>query len=235
MIKKFSFIVVTLAFVIQTQAQQLLTPSTTFSHNKESIITLKDGTEIKGELKSLKREKGLIAEVKIADESGKTKKLKPEDINFMYLPPSGLDKLSKAMDALHDVQKWNDEKMDQDLLNQGYVYFENATVKVKKKQMELLMQLLNPTFSKDVKVYHDPLAKETMSVGVGNVTVAGGNAKSYFIQVGDEVAYKVEKKNYDEEFPKLFGKCSTLAEKYPEKKWSELTNHIIDYTECEKP
>jgi hypothetical protein len=235
MISKVSLLIVTIAFFAHAQAQQLLTPSTTFSHKKASIITLKDGSEIKGELKGLKREKGLISQVKIEDENGKTQKIKPEDISFMYLPPSGLDKLSKAMDFLTDAQKWNDEKLDQDLLNQGYVYFENATVQVKKKKMVLLMQLLNPTFSKNVKVYHDPLAKETMSVGVGNIDVAGGDAKSYFIQVGEEVAYKVEKKKYDEEFPKLFGKCSTLAEKYPLIKWKELTNHIIDYTECEKP
>lgn len=233
MIKKHFFIILMVVFFTKGEAQQLLSPSYNYSHKKTAYISLIDGKEIKGTLKDIDRKKGLIKFVKIEDGNGQKHKLKAASIKDMYLPPSGLDKLGKALDFLLDVQKWNDEKLDQDLLNQGYVYFENTNVKIKKKEMTLLMQLLNPSFSKKVKVYHDPLAKETMSVGVGSVTVAGGKAKSYFLKVGDDAAYKLEKKRYKKEFVPLWKKCDAVVKKYTEIKWNELTQHIIDYTECE--
>lgn len=214
-------------------SQELLSPSFSFSHKKTSFVTLNDGKEIKGEIDDIDRKKGLISFVKIVDESGKKHKLKAEDVKFMYLLPSGLDKLSKTLDALTDAQKWNNEKLNQDLLQQGYVYFEQSQVKIKKKTYNLLMQLLNPTFSKSVKIYHDPLAKETASVGIGPVTLAGGNAKSYFIKMGNELAYKIEKKNYKKEFSVLWNKCDKLKT-VKDIKWSELSKHIVEYTDCVK-
>lgn len=232
MIKKQILLIFLAILFAKAGAQQLLSPSSTFSHKKTAYVTLNDGKEIKGNLQDLDRKKGLIKLVKIEDDNGKKLKLKPASIKYMYLPPSGLDKLSKATEFLTNVQKWNDEKLDQDLLNQGYVYFESTNVKIKKKEMMMLMQLLNPTFSKIVKVYDDPMAKKTMSVGVGNVKVAGGNAKSYFIKVGDGAAYKLEKKDYKKEFVPLWKKCDNVIQKYQDVKWNELTKHIIDYTEC---
>jgi len=134
------------------------------------------------------------------------------------------------MDFLTDAQKWTDDKLDQDLLTDGYVYFENANVKLKKKNRELLMQLLNPTFSGKVKIYHDPLAKETMG---GGIKLAGGHAKSYFIRIGDETAYKVKKKSYKTEFVPLWKKCKVLSKMSSKNiEWSDLTKHVVQYTEC---
>lgn len=215
-------------------AQELLSPSLSFSHKKTAYITLKDGTELKGNIKDIDRKKGLIDYIKLKDGDGKKHKLKPESIAYMYLPPSGIDNLGKKLDFLTDAQKWTDEKLNQDLLTEGYVYFENANVKLKKKNRELLMQLLNPTYSGKVKIYHDPLAKETMGFGIGGVKLAGGHAKSYFLMVvGDDAAYKVKKKNYDTEFVALWKKCKDLAKMSSKDiKWSDLTTHVMTYTEC---
>ena len=232
MIKKLVFLMLFAITITSVDAQQLLTPSFTYSHKKPSFITLTDGKVIKGIIDDVDRKKGLIEEVKIVDSLGTKHKLKAESIQYMYLPPSGYDNLTKAMDFMSDAQKWNDEKLDQDLLNQGYAYFENAKVQIKKTEMVLLMQLLNPSFSKKVKVYHDPLADETMSVGVGGVAVAGGDAKSYFIKVDDKTAYKLEKKEYKKEFPILWKDCDKVITTYTEIKWSELTKHIVDFSEC---
>ena len=98
----------------------------------------------------------------------------------------------------------------------------------------MLMQLLNPTFSSKVKVYHDPLAKHTTSLGVGGVTVAGGNAKSYYVQAGsDEAAYRLKKNRYKKEFVPMWDDCKTVTDKYTQIRWTDLTQHILDYTECE--
>ena len=234
MIKKSLLILLAFAFIIDTNAQDLLSPSLSFSHKKTAYITLANGKEIQGNIKDIDRKKGLIEYVKLKDGDGKKHKLDAEDIKFMYLPPSGLDKLTKAMDFLGDAQKWNDDKLDQDLLNNGYVYFENANVKIKKKTRVLLMQLLNPTFSKKVKVYHDPMAKETMSAGIGGIKLAGGHAKSYFIQKGKAAAYKLKKKDYKSEFKPMWGKCKAVMKEFKGNiKWSDLTKHVVKYSECE--
>lgn len=232
MYKKYFIFIIAVVFVSNIAAQQLVSPSFSFSHKKTSHITLTDGTEIQGILKDIDRKDGLIKFVKINDNSGTKHKLKAESIKFMYLPPSGLDNLNKKLDFLTDAQKWNDEKLDQDLLNQGYAYFENTQVKIKKKEFTLLMQLLNPGFSKKVKVYHDPLAKKTASVGVGGLTVAGGLAKSYYLKTDEGPASIYEKKDYKKEFNTLWNKCNKVVSKYTDIKWSELVNHIVDFTEC---
>lgn len=213
--------------------QELLSPSFSFSHKKTAYITLDTGKEIKGNIKDIDRDKGLIEEIKIINGKGKKLKLKPEDIKFMYLPPSGIDKLGNAMNTLTDTQKWNDQKLNQDLLSQGYVYFENSAVKIKKREEVLLMQLLNPDFSKVVKVYHDPKAKETTAIGIGGLDVAGGDIKSYYIKVNDEAAYKVKKKNYAEEFIPIYRSCKSIIENNPKPSWKDLTKHILELSECQ--
>lgn len=220
--------------VVGVNAQELLSPSFTFSHKKTAYLTLIDGTELNGNIKDIDREKGLIEEIKIIDGKGKKHKLKPEEVKFMYLPPSGLDKLSKATSFVTDAKKWNNEKLNQDFLSQGYIYFELADVKVKKKELKLLMQLLNPDFSSEMKVYHDPYAKETMSLGIGSVDLVGGIAKSYYLTKGDKPAFRLKKKNYDEEFTAFWSSCDKVITDYPEKKWRDLTKHIIAYSECQE-
>jgi hypothetical protein len=234
MIKKLTLSLLALIIVVQVSGQKLLSPSFTYSHKKISYITLKDGSEVTGTLKKLKRKKGLVKELKLETEEGKKVKLKPEDVQHMYLPQSGLDKVSQAMDAMGDAQKWNNEQMDQDLLDDGYVYFENAQVYYKrKKEMELLMQLLNPTFSKKVKVYHDPMAKQTMSLGVGGVTLAGGLEKSYFLQTDDDTpAYKLKKKDYDDEYEVMWEGCGDLMNS-EDRAWKDLSTHVVKFSECQ--
>jgi hypothetical protein len=232
--KNYLFILLIVCSISRINGQSLLTPSNSFSHKKTSYVTLADGTEIKGTIEDIDRKDGLIKSVKIKDGSDIKHKLKASQVKEMYLVPSGFDKYSKAMDLIGDASKWNDEKLNQDLLNQGYVYFVNTPVKIKKKATPMLMQLLNPSFSKKVKIFDDPFAKRSSSLKVGGVKVAGGNAKSYFIQVGDDqAAYKVEKKSYKKEFVPLWKKCDAVIGNYSEIAWSDLVQHAIDYSSCE--
>lgn len=218
----------------QVSAQRFLEPSESFSPKKISYLTMTDGTTMEVYLKTYKREKGLIKEMKVEGQDGKKVKIKPEDIKYMYLPQSGFDKFAKEMDFLHDVQKWDNKDIDQSKVADGYIYFEQAEVKVKKEKLTLMMQLLNPSFSSKIKVYHDPYAAETASVGVGGFTLAGGNDKSFYIAVKGETAYKLAKKDYDEEFSKIFGKCSAIKSKYKDAKWSDFEAHVYEHSlNCE--
>lgn len=235
MIKK-TLALLMLLFVGSTMnAQDLVSPSYGFSHSKTAYITLADGTEINGTIKDIDRDKGLIEYIKLQDGAGKKHKLKPEDIKFMYLPPSGLDNLGKKLSFVSDFKKWNDQKLNQDFLDQGYAYFETADVKIKKRNEKLLMQLLNPGFSKEFRIYCDPYAKETASLGVGGVKFVGGDIKSFYVAKKDSPAFLLKKKDYKKEFQPLWGSCDKVISGYPEIKWTEFVKHVITYSECVDP
>jgi hypothetical protein len=214
-------------------AQRFQPGTFTFSGKKIAYITMEDGSQIQGEVKDLDRKKGLIKEVKVKT-SGKKQKLKPANIKFMYLPPSGWDKLGKTLDFLSDAQQWDAVDLDKDIIGKGYVYFEKVPVRIKKKIRPMMMQLINPSFSGKTKVYFDPMAKETASLGVGGLTLAGGNEKSYYVRKGDAPAFRLYKKDYDKQFQPLFGDCPLLAEQYGKNpKWSDLEAHVYRYAkEC---
>lgn len=233
MTQKFLLILLCTFIFGALNAQRLLSPSLSFSHKKTAYITLTDGTEIQGNIKDIDRKKGLIEFIKLKDGKGKKHKLDADKIKHMYLPPSGLDKLGKIDEMLFDADNWDSENLNKDYIMQGLVYFELSDVKIKKKNRKLLMQLLNPEFSKQVKIYHDPFAKETMSLGIGPVTAIGGDAKSYYLAKGDGAAYKVKKKNYKDEFKPLFQSCDEMIKTYTKPSWSDLVEHVIAFSNCQ--
>jgi len=215
-------------------SQEFLQASDTFSHKEIVYITLADGKELQGTIHDIDRKKGLIEEIVIRDGNDKKIKLKPEDVKLMYLMPSGLDKLSKAIETVTEVNNYTDTRLNNTLLGKGYVYFENVPVMLKKKRFTMLMQLVNPSFSSKIKVYDDPRAKETTSIGIGALKVAGGIDKSYYISKDNEVAYKIEKSDYKDIFTPLFQSCSTVYDQYKsDVSWRDLEKHVYQYTtEC---
>lgn len=229
------FLCLIIGYVASVSGQELLKPSFRFSGKKTIYITMEDGTEMEGTLKDLDRKKGLIKQVTIKDTKGKKHKLKPEDIKSMYLFPSGFNQVMSALDLAYDATQWDKKYVKPGLISEGYVFFEKSQVMVKKKERTLLMQLLNPSFGGDLRVYHDPFAKETASLGVAGIKVAGGLAKSYYIRKGNEVAIRVKKKDYKKKvFMSLFGGCKKIAKEFPKIKWSDLGKHVDAYGKCNK-
>ena len=217
-------------------AQDFLDGAFTFSSKKESYITLADGKELTGFIDDIDRKKGLIEEITIIDLNKKKIKLKPEEVKHMYIVPSGFDKLSSGMNNMYDATKWNEDKSAHaEHIKAGYVFFETTEVMVKKKKLTLLLQLLNPGFANKIKVFFDPYAGETASFGFGGIKLAGGDAKSYYFKKGDNVAYKMEKKNYDDELENLYGDCPSFKKGFEKKMgWSMVEKHIFYYSgKCE--
>ena len=227
----------TLSFLLFTSlasfAQDFLDGSFTFSSNKESYITLKDGQEIVGFIDDIDRKKGLIEEITIKDMDKKKIKLKPEDVKHMYIAPSGFDKLGKGVNVMNNMTKWDEDKSAHAAhIKDGYVFFESTEVMIKKEKRTLLMQLVNPGFARGIKVYFDPRASESASLGIGGITVAGGGAKSYYFKKGDKIAFKMEKKNYDDEFENLYGDCPDFKKEFAkEQGWSKVEKHVFFYSE----
>ncbi|MCB0704473.1 MAG: hypothetical protein KDC34_04150 [Saprospiraceae bacterium] len=214
-------------------AQHFVPPVSTYSHQKVSYLYLEDGTEVIGTIKDLDRKKGQLEEVKILDQNDKKVNFEGDEIAYMYLPPSGLDKFASATDFMNDATQWGKTDLDADILGKEYVYLEKSEVRVKKKTFTLMMQVVNPTFCELIRVYHDPLASETMSVGVAGITVVGGLDKSYYVKkAGDEVAFIVEKKSYDEQFKLIFSDCPELIAKYKEGlRWADFPTHVWEYAQ----
>ena len=64
--------------------------------------------------------------------------------------------------------------------------------------------------------------------------MAGGLDKSYYVKK-DDVAVRLKKKDYDEEFPLYFKDCSKLRGKYKgDLRWADFVMHIHTYaTSCD--
>lgn len=213
--------------------QDFLDGSYTFSNKKESYITLTNGDELVGYIKDIDRKKGLIKAITIKDKNDKKIELKPEQIKHMYIAPSGFDNFNSATKKAYKATKWQDDQSAHaSHMKQGYVFFETTEVMIKKEKLTLLLQLINPGFSNKIKVYFDPNAQETASFGVGGITVAGGDAKSYYFKKGDAVAFKMMKKNYDDEFENLYGDCPELKKEFGKNiHWSNVEEHVFFYSE----
>lgn len=198
---------------------------------------MKDGTQKEVLIRKLFFKRGLIDQLKVVNENGDKVKINPEDIDHMYIPPSSLAKFVQTMDAMTNVTKLQDGELSDEHLKDGYLYMESSMVQInKKKKQYCMLQVMNPTFSKKVRVYHDPFAQETTGVGIGGMTLAGGDDKSYYIKKeGEEIARRITKKDYRKNMEELFPECPAVLEKYGEKPvWAHFEKFIYDYsTMCE--
>lgn len=232
--KKIAVLFLLCATFTAVQAQYFSNAVETFSKKKDAMITLEDGSEVVGTIKKLDRKKGLFEEITLNTADGKVT-LEAADIAFMYLPQSGLDKIGKFHESIYDATQWESEDINQDHISEGYAYFEKSECNYRKDKVEtLLLQLINPAFSNKVRVYFDPMAQETASVGVGGFKVAGGEDKSYFIKEGDGVAYRMKKKEYEDHAESIFSACPDFYNAMKsDLRWTDFGEKLFNYTqEC---
>lgn len=241
--KKFTFILIIAFMAGDLFAQSFNMPLQSFSRKKKAFIHKTDGTVQEGFIDGFKRKKGVYVLVKMKDEEGNKSEIPASEISHAFLAPSALGKISAKMEKIHNINRW-DRKINQDtsLINEGYVFFEKTKVEFKKGTEDLLLQLLNPSFCSDIKVYFNPRTQETASVSAGpsmgigstrgQLEVAGGEAKSYYVKIGDKPAFKLKKGKYKKMFMKLYGDSPEFVEKYGKKgKWRDFAEHLYYYTE----
>jgi len=233
--KTLTALILGLAMSTAVFSQDFLEGNFTFSKKEKSYLTLTDGSEVIGFIDDIDRKKGLIEKIVIKDSTGKKREFLPQQLHHMYIAPTKWDKFAGGMDKSYDITKWDDDKsVNMAHIKQGYALFEYAEVKIKDKQLSLLLQLVNPGYAEKIKVYFDPQASETASVGIGGFTVAGGIAKSYYVKNGDAVAFKLEKKHYKEKHPALYGECEALKKAFPKNMdWEDFSRHVFTHAkEC---
>ncbi len=207
---------------------------TSYSRKKPAFVTLKNGTKIEGNIKDVDYKKGQIKRLKIIEEGNEKVEIVAADIASLYMAPSGLDKLGKQSNYFNDATKWGKSDASKHL-NKGYTMYTNETVSLKNKKdpAEFLMQVVNPKYSTVIQVFSDPFAKQTASIGIGSMKLAGGIAKSYYIKKGDQDVLWLTKKDFDEHFESLFMDNDQFKAKYADHKfkWSLLGVYVLDYSE----
>ncbi|MCU0392185.1 MAG: hypothetical protein MUE81_13790, partial [Thermoflexibacter sp.] len=199
--KNLLFIVILLLY-LEASAQQLLPPINHFSYKKESYLIKSNGDTVKFFFVGMRyknKQKAIISVIG-KDAEGKKTEYMAEDIKIVAMPPSDLGKWGAFGDANKSIDK--SKKTNQHSYNREMIYFFSENV----EGINMLLQMLNPDFSTKIIIYHDVYAKETMGAGIGGITLAGREDKSYYIKVNGETS-KIQKKEYKEKFAQLFGKC----------------------------
>jgi hypothetical protein len=214
---------------------QLFAPAfNQFSVKKPAYLTMGDGTKVEGIINSVTDKNGLIQSINITPTEGSKKlTLKAEAISNMYLPMSSFSKVDNSINQAFNKYVLNKD-VRTDIINDGYLYFEKTKVVKKNKVEELLLQLVNPSFSDKIKVYDIPLSKETLSTEVKGITITHDENKSYFIKVGDATAVKLNKRAYNEAYVALYKDCPSLLTKLKDNhRWSKFDEHLFEYsTQC---
>lgn len=209
-----------------------------YSMKKTSIINLKNGETIEGQIKKMRYKKALITEVTI--KVGEEKRTIPaSEIANMYVAQNSFNKIAAGLESATKLEnlvaenEMFDEK-ESEYLKEGYSYYEShRTVYRKDKEADVLLLMVNPFFSGKIKVFDDPLARETVSTGVAGMKV-GGHAKSYFIiKQGDEKAYRLKKKDFKKVCEELFDNCEKAKGDKDKFSWLRFDKHVFYYTtEC---
>ena len=209
----------------------LLTPTYQFSKQKTSYITLKNGKELEGNVRDFDRKRGITDYIKLKATDGKTYKLEASKIAHAYLHPSSFSSMASFFDDL-DVQRW-DKDLHEELFKDGYVYLETTRLKMGKKVVEVLIQVLNPHFSEGIRIYFDPNASESAGVALGPVKLVGGLAKSYYVKKeGESVATLLRKNEYGKIFAEFYEGCEQVMA-FGKPKWKDFAQHAFLYsTEC---
>lgn len=220
-----SFILVTF---VASYAQSFLPPLEGFSTKKESYLIKNDGSRVDFVLSNLSKKKGLIVKVEGKSKDGQKFKLQAADIKELAIAPSDFAKFASFSNSTQSVLKTSKTKVED--FDRSLVYFYQEYLEDRK--ITALMQRLNPDFDTKIRVYHDPFAAETMGVGIGGVQITGGIDKSYYLKV-DGKTKRYFKKDYNDDFKTLFGKCPELLAKYKDFNWRDLPDHIFFFDqEC---
>jgi hypothetical protein len=226
--KNFTILLLTLLVsVLSTTAQNFMPGFDIFSHKMPAYLTLNDGTKVEGEIDKLNRKRNNISGIKMVI-NGKDIEYAPEEVKEMYLPANKLNKFSLKYDNALNTSK----DYDLDVINEGYGYFENTEVEFGGKVQTLMMQLVNPSSANKITVYFDPMAMQTMSVGIGPIST-GGIDRSYYIKTSEGTAFKISKANIKKVYKELFEDCPSLLKEIGKKpNWKVFDEYVFAHAHC---
>lgn len=227
MYKLISAVLLSLCLAAAAHAQEFLPPIERFSSSKPAYLITKSGERVEFTLNDLDRKRGLIVRVEGKTADGKKISYEAADIAELGMTPSDFAKLSSFSESTRSIDKMQRTKVSESTRNMVIFYQEHLD----DLNRDVLVQLLNPGFDSRIRVYHDPFAMETAGVGVGGMQITGGHDKSYYVRTNGKV-FKLKKKNYDEEFGRLFGSCPEMLKKQKNAAWRDFSNHVFSFDQA---
>ena len=222
----FTLVVVPFIFwalsVCSVSAQQFLPSIQLFSGKKPGYLVLKSGERIEFTLDKLDRKKGLIFRVAGSTPDGQKFKHEADQIQELGLTSADFAKFLSLQESTRSVARMQRNKVSESM--RDLVIFYNERLDDPKR--EALLQLVNPGFDSQIRVYDDPFSAETMSVGFG-VQVSGGLEASYYVKVRGQVI-RLKKRNYVEMFRPLFDSCAPVMARYGKDiAWRDFGDHVF--------
>lgn len=227
---KISVLISFLLVASAAHAQYFIEENFSFSRSKGAYVITNSGEKKEGQFRSAAFNRYSIKTVGLLIGSEKTN-FSAEDIKTFVAIPTAFMKFSSQMDRATDMTKMTDQNFE-DVIKRDSIYFEQAHIP--RKDEKRMVQLLNPGFDGKIKVYKDPFAKQTASIGVAGMKVAGGDDKSFLVvKEGMTEPMFVKKKTFEEQFVQLFGDCEKFMEYYKEHpnsiKIQNFADHIFFY------
>lgn len=199
--------------------------------SKEAYVIKNDGTKISGKVSAASLTNNVLKTVNIKGDDGVKYKFKAQDIKELAVKPKTLFKIEQSTQAKSVLEA--SKVKPKEVMNEEYVYFEQAILPGKKNKFAL-MQLLNPGFDHALKVYKDPNSKHTMGVGMAGVQLTGGKDKSYLVcETGSNRAVMIQKNKYTKEAVSVLyaDKSKVFKEHYAGDKlqWKDFAEHVYVY------
>jgi len=225
-----SFLV--LGIMNSSVAQRLLPVSNSFSAKKVAYIQTLEGSTIETVLTNIDRNNGLLKSLSFTNKSGEEITLWVSDIKSAYLPSLDRDMSGTAYDFMKNEANWDNKSMRMDLINDAYTYFEQSEVEMGGKSRKMLLQLLNPTFSNDIKIFMDPWASKLSIKTLKENNMNAVEKMSFYVKDGSFPALKLNKGQYKDNFIALFGECQKMLTKKEKASWNDFEKHVYEYSKC---
>jgi hypothetical protein len=193
------------------------------------VVALATGEQIEGKLSGASIVNGYLNNITVKLENGEKSKFKPEDVARLSVKASKLAKLAMIVESTSSIKELTSTNFDE-IVNREYIIFETAMRHNKASKLRL-MQLLNPGFDSQIKVFADPNAKETRGIGVQGIKLTGGVDKSYLFVQNDQKAVLVKKGSYRKNFDELYGNCPKMLQVFAGEKikWNDVAGHVFAY------
>ncbi len=208
------------------KAQYFSDPVTFFSKSGASYLELKTGERLTCKLVRLEKTKGLVTGISFeidATEVSYTAK----EIAQVYLLEQGYQKHVGIIDYKEE-QYANGDPIEQ-LLENGYVLFQQSNLEIKGKEVDCLLQILNPYSAEQVSVYHDPFAMLSTNDGGTSYSISGGTYSSFYLTVGKD-SFRLKRKKYADNWERIFSKCPDFINVLEENwKWKDFGKMINEY------
>jgi len=209
-----------LFFSMSASAQYFIQPIENFSKSKTAYLTLLDGQSMEGKIKKIKSENGFISKVSLQVD-GHIMNYSSNEIAFMILPQKNSRNSFGSNNTDVIPADWSFNGYNKLMIENGYGYFELATITDKDKKVSTLLQLINPSFCNEIKVYHDPKVFVTnthMMIGYA----AHGQVTSFYTKVGDESVFKLWRSDYEKQFDTFFNDPVVTEIEGEEKEWENF-------------